>query len=45
MIRNLANQENILTMIEGLEDYPDWIRTNHGNPSIKKIMVKTSKGN
>ena len=33
------------TMIEGLEDYLDWTRINHGNPSIKKIMVKTSKEN
>jgi len=29
------------TMIEGLEDYLDWSRANQGNPSIKKITVKT----
>jgi len=30
-------------MIEGLHDDPDWARTNHGNPSIKKIKVKTEE--
>jgi hypothetical protein len=38
-------EKKTTTMIEGLEDYLDWSRTNHGNPSIKKIMVKTKGGN
>ena len=32
-------------MIEGLQDYLDWTRKNHDNPSIKKITVKTKGGN
>jgi hypothetical protein len=37
-------EKKIQTVIEGLHDYPDWTRINHGNPSIKKIMVKTEGG-
>jgi hypothetical protein len=37
-------QKRNSTMIEGLHDDPDWTRINHGNPSIKKIMVKTEGG-
>jgi hypothetical protein len=44
MIHPNSCQKCNSTMIEGLHDYPDWARTNHGNPSIKKITVKTKGG-
>lgn len=40
----LLAEKKIQTMIEELQDTLDWNPTNHGNPPIKKIMVKTTKG-
>ena len=42
MIRQAEKKNQ--TMIAGLQVYLDWTRTHHGNPSIKKIMVKTEGG-
>jgi hypothetical protein len=44
MIHPNSCQKRNSTMIEGLYDYLAWARMNHGNPSIKKITVKTKGG-
>ncbi len=44
MIHPNSCQKRNSTIIEELHDDLDWARINHGNPSIKKIMVKTEGG-